>query len=1177
MINQHNIRFVAFLAGLLFILLFSSVANAQTPVLVRAWEQPAKAQVSFDWPKQVNYEAQLSGQKITVKFSEPLIANIAPIGRLAPSYISGGRITEDGKNVVIILKRNVEILAFNRSNRVILELYAADEASNSNLATDGGGTTSENVNEEDDGFQSVNSEPQSFELEEEFIEQTNSLRPSSPGFEPVENNQQAQSNRIEPSRIPIAEQAAPVISPLDRLKRTKRDQEGNVFYQVDVMVDQDQDGVTDLIFDWPVRVSFDAVNRQGNLDLSFSAGAEIDREELKQKLPDWLRAPVITSESSKTSILFNMTRHHEIETKSQSARIIIRLLPPEISLARKTKRGTRQYSQTEIEAARAVLAGTLDTKFMTKDQAREILVAAEGKDANLLSNEESETDKPENVIGPTLVNMRFDWPTTVGGAVFRRGEYIWLVFDDSTPMDMEPLGGINQDVIIDIEQMPIEQKTLFRLHVPDTRINPSLKREGGLWQVDLRLGPIMPASQLPIDISVNADLGSHMFLASQEPGEHISVIDPVTGDELNIITFREAGLGVNGLRRYPEFNLLPSAQGLAIETLTDRMVFTKAEDGFRISAPNGLQLSGVSPENATESNISFKTANLFDFKEWALGPAEDFYTNKQRLLNNITEMSKADIARARLYLARFYVAHDLGQEALGVLDLIERDHPKLIESVPVRALRGVANFMAGRLDEAEQDLGDREVGQYREGILWNAALLAERGNSARALEYFRLAVNQLRNYPQPLKGKLGIMAIEAAMENRDVRMATAIIDQLDREKDLLPRGVLGDLQYNKGRMVASRSDYALANQYWQELMAGNDRKNAARAAFAYVGLNLRQETISNQEALEILEQLRYQWRGNEFELAVLDQLGKLYINNGLYFEGFDVYKTALSYFPDNPMVEVIGNRMQSTFRDLFLNRKANEMPAAQALAFFDAYRELTPPDEEGDQMINYLSQRLIQVDLLDHAATLLDYQIDHRLEGEERIETGTKLALVRLLESKPDKTLEALDKTEDITSQGALYDDRRRLRAQAQFELNRPEEALKLLAGDISDEANLLRRDIYWKNRQWGEVAKNLQRLAGKPPQRARQSLPEERAQYVVDWAVALKLDNDRRGLDYLREVYGPSMSRTEIADVFDYLTSRDFAPRDLQQKAEIEDYVQKLTARSSFEDFMKTYRERVL
>ena len=38
-----------------------------------------------------------------------------------------------------------------------------------------------------------------------------------------------------------------------------------------------------------------------------------------------------------------------------------------------------------------------------------------------------------------------------------------------------------------------------------------------------------------------------------------------------------------------------------------------------------------------------------------------------------------------------------------------------------------------------------------------------------------------------------------------------------------------------------------------------------------------------------------------------------------------------------------------------------------------------------------------------------------------------------------------------------------------------------MLAGDVSREADLLRADMFWREKNWSEAGKVLQRLAGQP------------------------------------------------------------------------------------------------
>ncbi len=86
----------------------------------------------------------------------------------------------------------------------------------------------------------------------------------------------------------------------------------------------------------------------------------------------------------------------------------------------------------------------------------------------------------------------------------------------------------------------------------------------------------------------------------------------------------------------------------------------------------------------------------------------------------------------------------------------------------------------------------------------------------------------------------------------------------------------------------------------------------------------------------------------------------------------------------------------------------DDMAPIDALGTFYEYRELTPIGRRGDEMIRRLADRLVGVDLLDQAADLLQYQVDKRLEGAARAQVAARLAMVYLMNRKPERAIAAL-------------------------------------------------------------------------------------------------------------------------------------------------------------------------
>ena len=122
-------------------------------------------------------------------------------------------------------------------------------------------------------------------------------------------------------------------------------------------------------------------------------------------------------------------------------------------------------------------------------------------------------------------------------------------------------------------------------------------------------------------------------------------------------------------------------------------------------------------------------------------------------------------------------------------------------------------------------------------------------------------------------------------------------------------------------------------------------------------------------------------------------------------------RTALKAHPNSEMTRRIQNEAATTFDALFLAGKGDALPAIDALGLFYDFRELTPIGRRGDEMIRRLTDRLVSVDLLDQAAELLQHQVDHRLQGAARAQVAIALAVIYLMNHKPDRALQSLRAT----------------------------------------------------------------------------------------------------------------------------------------------------------------------
>jgi hypothetical protein len=203
--------------------------------------------------------------------------------------------------------------------------------------------------------------------------------------------------------------------------------------------------------------------------------------------------------------------------------------------------------------------------------------------------------------------------------------------------------------------------------------------------------------------------------------------------------------------------------------------------------------------------------------------------------------------------------------------------------------------------------------------------------------------------------------------------------------------------------------------------------------------------------------------------------------------------------------------------------------------FYD-FRDLTPIGRRGDEMIRRLADRLVAVDLLEQAADLLQYQVDHRLQGAARAQVAMRLAMIYLMDHRPENAFSTLRSTrvEDVNNE--LRQQRLLIEARALSDLGRHDVALEIIANIQTPEASKLRADILWAGRRWREAAEQIETAYGDRWQQFTPLNDVERAD-VLRAAAGYALGEDALGLGRFRERYAGKMGEGPDHRAFDVIT----------------------------------------
>jgi tetratricopeptide (TPR) repeat protein len=773
------------------------------------------------------------------------------------------------------------------------------------------------------------------------------------------------------------------------------------------------------------------------------------------------------------------------------------------------------------------------------------------------------------------ITIPFDPKVGTAAAVFERAGYLYILFDRPVPPETAPAAGSIPGLNAGVEPVAVPEAAGFRLPMP-ALMQAHVQRDGTVWRIGLRRITDLPSTETGDALTITPDtefaLGARLVVAAPDVASVLTFKDPAVGDTLFVAPLSTAGPHLPTAHRFAQAQFLPSLQGVVVRPLDDRLVVQPVREGVEVSVPGGLSLSPVSDVAIAAPPPPPKEVakeKLFDFKRWGQVPPERFIATRQDLWHRLVEMPEVERNRGRLNLARFFIANGLGYEAGGMLTRVQEVQPDVDRRPEFLAVRGIARVLTGDLDGAVADLSNKGLAGEPDADLWRAAALAGKQDYADAYSLFQARKDQLATYPDPFFVGLSLGAADAALNQGQPEAAALILDKVVKRGG--ENGQQGPgVQFYRGLALRALGDKDKALGLFEQAMNSRDRLYAMRGKKEWIDTALDLGKIDAKEAAKRMEEMRFAWTGDALELANLRRLGEVHALAGNYPQAFETMRRTISLFPDTPDAKEIAADMTRTFTDIFAKDGAAKMPPLEALGLYEQYRELTPPGAQGDLIIRKLAERLVEIDLLDRAAELLDHQVQYRLTGLEKAQVGTRLAGIRLLDGKPTEAVAALDASQVDGIPPELAEERRLLRARALSQSGKGLDAIQLLTGDQSSNANLLRVDIAMRDKQWAQAAQALGDVIGPAPA-VGTALDAKTSDLVVKRAVALSLAQDNAGIEALRRDFGPLMEKTKDANAFRVLTRPDESAG-LADAATIRS---RITEIDLFRSFLDNYRAK--
>lgn len=728
------------------------------------------------------------------------------------------------------------------------------------------------------------------------------------------------------------------------------------------------------------------------------------------------------------------------------------------------------------------------------------------------------------------LRLTIPFATPTPAAVFVRSDSVWMVFDNDAPLDVSQIARDGGAIVRDALRVPLPRGQAIRVRLNRPQLVGAYG-DGQAWVV--HVADSSPSSPQPLTTLRNiADpTRASVTVPFLEPGRLHRLADPDTGDVVLAVTALLPARGFVKPQNFVEFALLESVHGVAVQLKSDDVQAELASDKIVIGRPGGLTLSGAA---MTAERTIAATKTLLDIDSWREDRSGNFIQRRDTLWTAAAQAAPDNRVAARLDLARFYIATGFYSEAKAAIDAFTQDQPAGSEDSNLLIVHALASILAGNPEQGLKDLENPAVGTGYDSRLWKAIAQARRGKWAEARELFKGVDYAIGALPLELQRIAIVDALRAALEVRDYAGVASRFNELELV-GIAPEQQ-GYLALLRGRMAHAlgREKDALAE--YRTAIAAPDRASSSEAKLYEVELALKRGEMTSEQAQADLETLAVTWRGDSIEVKTLQLLARIYEKEDRFRDALMAARMATRLQANSDVSRQMQDEASALFAQLFNGPRSDDMPAVQSLALFYEFRELTPIGRHGDEMIRRLADRLAAVDLLDQASELLQYQVEHRLDGSARAHVASRLAMIYLTNRKPDRALAALRATRIADLAGELRQQRLLLESRAQSDVGRHDLALDIISNLVGREAIRLRSDIHWAARRWRESSEQIELLYGERWKDFAPLSAQEKAD-IVRAAIGYSLSDDGIGLSRLKEKYAAKLTGDDDRTAFEAAT----------------------------------------
>jgi hypothetical protein len=858
-----------------------------------------------------------------------------------------------------------------------------------------------------------------------------------------------------------------------------------------------------LLFEWEEKCDYSFTAQDDNFSIDFKSQSTLSKDAVEQTLPGRLKLKelIIKDEQTKLNFSYATEKNEKILLKHfrNGSKVIVNL-----------------YVKKQVAKPIYIL------NTVRNENPLNVKIKQKPKGKAKIDHPASTVAKP--ISEPTVSSFfEFNLPDDAEFSLFERPPYTWLYVKNPTNWNVK---AIKSEHIIEVSQHEVGDFSALKFKLtPGNYIS--------LSQADNKVQLFFTTKKKENSFtrSESNDEVSLVFPNTITlPTGSYQVTDPLLQDRLFLIPVSNQQLSNNNQLRYPDFTILASSQGLAIQPHTNKITITADGNILHIKREGGLagfkDFANETVQSAEKDTPLPIEKSFYVLKNWY--PTNNFQDTLQERVNKVIVNNSV---QAYLDLARLQVSYGLGAEASMTLNSANQHFPDISTNPQYLGVLAISMLSQQQYKKADEIIQQKILDNNPATPLWRwASNVLNCKHEAKEIIPDNINIDE---FPNNIKNRILLSLMKKTLQKKLLNEFMPLYEKLHSSPITSQEKYYSN--YLKAWLDYYKDNITEAFAQWKEIGNSFDPRASSRARFVYIVKSLEHQSIDVTKAIDQLEQLKFAWRGDNLEYKIMQKLSRLYLRIKNYIRGFSYMKELISLFPEHRSNQQLTKEMAGIFSKIIFDPQIHPI---DALTIYEDYKELSPPGKDGDNVELQAAQLYKSIELFDEAEEILTHLITFRLNGKDKVAAAIELADIYLKEHEWEKALTTLQKVDTKGVPLSLVLQSRQFEAKALLELDRTNEALARLHNQNDEKSKRLKALIYWKNNNWMNASPILESLIEAPENVEDGGNQAKLQSDVLNYAISLANEKEYGKLLGLEKKYGDLMKDGKYYEEFKLVTN---------------------------------------